>query len=114
MTHVYQFNLWPPILGFGLEQNGLRTEIIVSYTAENILDNASLQMVARTLISQLISDWLAGDESDLNSYVSITVLSNILRADNKPLLADWVNGFNDLAVHNLDERVGACIWIIFS
>ena len=92
----------------------MRTEVIISYNSREVQDNHSLQIVARSLLTQLISDWLVGDGSEINSYVSPMVLSNYLRSDNYPGLADWVNWFEEITVHNLDEQPGSCIWIVLS
>ena len=115
MTHCYQFNLWPPLPGLGIESgNRVRTEVVISYNSRDVQDNHSLQIVARSLLTQLISDWLIGDGSEINSYVSPMVLSNYLRSDNYPTLADWVLSFEEISVYNLDEQPGSCIWIVLS
>ena len=117
MTHFYRFRLFSSALDEYQEltnQPVTGTEVIVSYSSEQVQSNDNLEFIARLLISQSMADWLTGDAEMMNEYVSLNVLKDHLLSQRLYGLATWVNEFNDIAMHNLDNTPGTCIWITFT
>ena len=92
----------------------IQTEVIISYTAETTMPNRSLEKIARLLITQSIVGWLKGEADLIDEYVSVNVLRDHLFNENLHELAAWVDSFNDVSMHNLNDREWTCVWIIFS
>ena len=116
MTHVYRFHLFSPALDdhqLNLDQPQTGTDVIVSYNSQQVQSNENLEFLARTLISQAMVDWLQGDQAMINDYVSINVLKNHLLSQRLFGLASWVNEFDEITMHNLDQSPGTCVWITF-
>lgn len=116
MTHNYRFFMTSeiPTAPMQSQHHDVRTEVIISYTSENIQSNSALEKIARVLITQTIISWLTGIGESLDEYVSLNVLRSHLLAENLVELADWVGSFNDLSMSNLDSTEWTCVWIIFT
>ena len=122
MTHVYRFfinadlqrtlQLQQAVQLRPMHDNGC--EVIISYTAQSVQDNRSLETVARHLITQSIVGWLTGDAELIDGYVSLNVLRNHLISENLNELAEWVGSFSEVTMHNLNDREWTCVWIIFA
>ena len=82
----------------------IQTEVIISYTAETIMPDRSLEKIARLLITQSIVGWLTGDAESIDENVSLNVLRDHLFNENLHELAAWVDSFNDVSMHNLNDR----------
>ena len=113
MTHVYRFMLMPDARGPAVQPRS-GTEVIISYRADNILSNASLERVARILISQAVLDWLIGDGDRMNGNFSLNALRNHLLVENLHEAVEWLNNFEEVSMHNLNDQHWACVWILFS
>ena len=112
MIHIYRFMLFPDAREPAIQPRS-GTEVILSYTPVSILPNDSLEEIARVLITQAIVGWLTGEGDQLDYYISPNVLKNNLLIENLHELANWVNNFNDVSLHNLNDQQWTCVWIVF-
>jgi len=78
------------------------------------MPSRSLEKIAKLLITQSIVGWLTGNVDLIDEYVSLNVLRDHLFNENLHDLAAWIDSFNDVSMHNLNDREWTCVWIIFS
>ena len=106
--NVYRFEMMPNI------RNSPPLEVLISYNSMNILPNDSLRRLGRLLIAQSVTSWLMGDGDLIDDYISLNVLKSHLLNSNSPEIAAWLDNFNDLSMHNLNDQPWTCVWIILS
>ena len=92
MSHCYRFTIFP--------RTAIGSHCTFSYKSEFVIPNAIIEKIARSILTNATVLWLKGNEQCLDAALNLTTLKSVLIDQNEQELADWLDPFTTLTMHN--------------